>query len=134
VDDPKDVEIEGAEAPSLSPARPIPEYPDFDTVIWIDMTAYKDTPHIYPFVTKLQECLYRDLHGRLAIMRVEWAKAWAFTNEGPWRNSTVMDHFSRTFSSSDAREEWNWAVNTFEKYDPHGIFSNAFLDELLSLK
>jgi len=131
LDDPKDVEVEGAESPSLSPARPIPEYPQYDVVIWMDMSAYSDTPYALEFVSRLQQLLYRDLHGKLAILRAEWAKAWACTLQGSWTNTSIIDHYSRTFSSSD---EWNWAVRLFTKFDPHGIFSNDFLDYFLAIK
>jgi hypothetical protein len=134
VDNPADVEILGAEAPSLSPVSPLPEYPDFDVAIWMETSGYQDTPHMYEFLVQLQNLLFRDLHGKYAIIRAEWSKGWGYAENGAYRNTTVLNHYSRTFSTSDRLEEWNWAVKTLDKYDPHRIFSNDFLDELLSIK
>lgn len=134
IDDPSDVEIPGAESPSFSNARPFPEHPDYDVVVWFEFSAYGETPRVQEFATKLQDLYYRDIHGQLGILRVEWSKGWAHTEVGPWTNTTVMEHFSRVFSTSDKVEEWNWAVRVLHGYDPHRIFSNDFLDEVLVVR
>jgi len=134
LDDPRFIQVPGAESPSFSPLSPVPGYPDFDIAIWMDTSGYTDTPRLYEFLVRLQSLLYRDLHGRYGIIRAEWSKGWAFTQDGAWRNSTILQHYARTFSSSDQLQEWNWAVRTLQKHDPFNIFSNSFLDELFIVR
>jgi len=134
LDNPDFIEVLGAESPSLSPLSPVPEFPDFDTGVWMDTTGYQDTPYVYEFLVRFQSLLYQHLHGKHAVIRAEWSKSWAYDESGSWRNFTVLNHFPRTFSSSDQLEEWNWAVRTLDDHDPHRVFSNSFLDEFLSVK
>jgi hypothetical protein len=42
-----------------------------------------------------------------------------------------MKYIRRSFPSVTKNDGWNWAVSTLDKYDPHRIFTNPFLDELL---
>jgi len=134
LDFPEYIEVPGAEGsyPSFSPLRPVPEFPEFDIALYFDITGYEDNLYLYEFMVKFQSSLYQDLHWKYAVIRAEWAKGWAIAEGGPWRNSTVLNHYARTLSSSNENREWNWAVRTLDKYDPFRIFSNSFLDEFLS--
>jgi len=131
VDDPKDVDIEGAQAPSFSNSRPVPEHPDYDLVVWLEFSSYKETPRIQEFMRRLQDLYYEEIHEEIGILRVEWSKAWANTDVSPWTNGTILNTFPRVFSSSGEFNEWNEAVGILDGNDPHRIFSNDFLDDLL---
>jgi hypothetical protein len=132
VDDPNDVGIEGAESPSLSTARMSETHPEYDTVVWLDIASFLGSPKRVEFLLKLQNTLYQDIHDRIGIIRPEWSKEWAFTNDGPFSNETVTRLFSRTYSLKED-DGWDWAIRTFDRYDPFKMFSNEFLDKLLTV-
>jgi hypothetical protein len=66
-------------------------------------------------------------------VRPEWSKAWACTGAGPWTDAAILGStIPATVSAGQASGDgWSAAVSILGSYDPHGVFSNPFLDTLL---
>ena len=125
VDDPSEVDVPGAEAPSLSAARPVDGRPEYDTVVWLDALTLPGTAHEHTFFAEM-EAFIRTNYAGYAVARPEWAKRWASTDAGPWTDAQVMSE-----EIPAAFPEWEWTRSTFDRYDPARLFSNPLLDRLM---
>ena len=133
IDHPTDVPIAGAEPPSLSTVSPSRDHPEWDTAVWLSTLTLPGTPSAGEFGTELEAWISSHYTAQGAGVRPEWSKSWAYTNEGPWRNTNMIrreipDAFG---SGSGPGDEWRSAIATFDELDPPRIFSNTFLDTLL---
>jgi hypothetical protein len=126
-----DVPVTKGESPALSVVRPINTHPEFDTAVWVDILTLPNTPNLNKFLREIESFLFNTFNGIDATVRPEWSKGWAYTDHSAWSNKTVMKYIRRSFPSVTKNDGWNWAVSTLDKYDPHRIFTNPFLDELL---
>jgi FAD/FMN-containing dehydrogenase len=128
LDDPTHAGVPGAAVPALSAIRPVAEQPQWDTAVWLDVLTIPGTPHLNGFFRELENFLYATFTGTRAAVRVEWSKGWAYTDQAAWTAPAVLDgRIPASFPAS-----WASAVATLDEYDPHRVFSNAFLDRLLS--
>jgi hypothetical protein len=119
------------ESPALSAVCPIKTHPEFDTAVWVAILSFPNTPHLNEFMRKIESFLFNTFNGINATVRPEWSKGWAYTDQSAWSNKTVMENIRRSFPSGSEDDGWDWAVSTLNEYDPHRIFINPFLDELL---
>ena len=70
--------------------------------------------------------------GNLARVRPEWSKGWGYTHEGPWTNKEFLAYTRNTFSEERAEDDnWNWVVETLQKYDRMNIFTSRLNETLL---
>jgi FAD/FMN-containing dehydrogenase len=122
-----DIDVPSAQPPALSAVRPDRDNPHWDVAVWLDVLSFPDTPDSGDFYREIEEFILTHYRAPYALPRMEWSKGWAYTAEGPWRNPTVL---TRTIPSTFGAT-WQWAINHLNTYDPHRIFSNAFLDRLL---
>lgn len=125
LDDPAEVDVPGAEAPSLSAARPVDGRPELDTAVWLDALNLPGTPHEYELFSEMERWII-DHFSSYAVVRPEWAKRWATTPAGPWTDDQIFDEFI-----PQAFSEWDWAIETLERYDPHQVFTSPLLRRLL---
>nr|WP_246279648.1 cholesterol oxidase substrate-binding domain-containing protein [Psychromicrobium silvestre] len=126
VDTPSQVDVVGAEAPALSAARPVEGHPEWDVAVWLDLVTLPDTPHSNEFYSELENYFSR-LPANQGLARPEWAKRFAHTAAGAWTDTAAMQgEIPASFP------EWDWAVATLNKYDPHRLFSNPLINQLLS--
>jgi len=65
----------------------------------------------------------------IGFARVEWTKGYAYTEKMGWSNEKVMKEI---IPNSYPREEWNYAIGTWDTLDPHKIFYNEFLSNLVA--
>jgi cholesterol oxidase-like protein len=68
-----------------------------------------------------------------ASVRPEWSKAWGCTSSAPWTSTGIL---SGTIPAAVSAGQaggggWSAAVSILSSYDPHAVFSNPFLDQLL---
>ncbi len=116
------------DVPSLSSINPAIGHREHDTVIWINVLSIPNSPGLNEAMSELESFMWNEYDGTYASVRPEWSKGWAYTNGSAWSNTTVYRKFiPETFGIN----QWNWAVTTLNKYDPHRIFTNAFLDAFL---
>ncbi|MFJ6084788.1 cholesterol oxidase substrate-binding domain-containing protein [Streptomyces sp. NPDC092369] len=128
LDDPDDVELDGARAPLLSALRRSDAHPEWDTAVWFDVLTLPGTPHAEAFLRELEQFLLTAHDGQHALTRVEWSKGWAYTDEAVWSDDEVL---STVVPASFGESTWGQAAGMLDRLDPHGVFGNAFLDRLL---
>ncbi|KOU69290.1 FAD-linked oxidase [Streptomyces sp. MMG1533] len=127
LDDPADVESEGARAPLLSALRPSEEHPEWDTAVWLDVLTLPGTPYAEMFLREIERFLLDTYDGGHALTRVEWSKGWAYTDEAVWSDEEVL---GTVVPTSFGESVWGQAAGTLDRLDPHRVFANAFLDRL----
>ncbi len=132
VDDPGDLDIESAAAPSLSALRPRPDHPEWDTVVWFDILTIPGTAHANAFYRESEAWMFSHFSADYATVRPEWSKGWAYTEASAWSDSTLLrtaiPEAYRAGQSAD--NDWDAALATLDKYDPHGVFKSRLLDAM----
>jgi hypothetical protein len=135
LDEPDDVAVRHAVEPYLSGARPVPENREYDTILWFALNTNVGQPGAEAFFTEVEDWFLSNYRS-YAMVRPEWTKAYAFSPAGGWTDTkkltrTYPDTFGRRHGYP-ASEDWDRAVDKLKSYDPNGVFSNQFLDTLLS--
>ncbi|WP_255028589.1 cholesterol oxidase substrate-binding domain-containing protein [Rhodococcus sp. GA1] len=133
VDDADEVLVDAAGVPDLSPVRPRPDRPDWDSAIWMNVVSIPGTAGMPAFFREMEQWMAAHYSGDYATFRSEWSKGWAFDDEGGYRDpgflgETVPAMYRTGLPSGQG---WDAALAAFEQYDPHRVFSNRFLDRLL---
>jgi hypothetical protein len=98
----------------------------------MNVLTFPGTPGQYRYYRELEEWMRSNYRG-YATWRPEWSKGWACTDEGLWDDERTLAHrIPEGFRAGRRRDEdWDWAVRTLDRYDPHRVFSNRFLDRLM---
>jgi hypothetical protein len=81
-------------------------------------------------MTRIETFIFSHYSREMAIVRPEWSKGWAYTEDGgAWTNEELM---TQTFPElyGGGRAEWDFAVGVFNKYDPKRVFTNKLLNIL----
>jgi FAD/FMN-containing dehydrogenase len=137
LDRPSDVMVPNAVEPYLSAARPLPDHPDYDTVLWFAINNNVDMPGAAGFNTDLEQWFLSN-YSSYAVVRPEWTKTYAYTadgaNGGGWTNTQILTQtFPNTFRNHGYPSNSNWdaAVSMLNSYDPNRVFTNPFLDTLM---
>lgn len=131
LDHAQDTGVHGAEAPVLSAISPRADHPEWDVAIWLDLLTFPGTPDAHEFFREFEIWAFQHYSGNYAAMRVEWSKGWGYGSDAPWSDPTVLGtHIPDGFRASGP-EGWDWALARLDKFDPHRVFSNAFLDRLM---
>ncbi|MDG2031286.1 MAG: cholesterol oxidase substrate-binding domain-containing protein [Phycisphaerales bacterium] len=134
LDRPDEVEAAMPRSAALSALVPREDHPDWDVSIWLDLLTVPGTPSAGAFYSELEAWLF-DQFGEspIATMRVEWSKGWAYTDEGPWLSQQLIgNEIPDSLRAGRPRNaNWDAAHAGLEAQDPHRIFSNPFLDQLL---
>lgn len=133
LDQPAEVEVPSAGPPMLSAARPRPDHPEWDVVVWLDLLTLPGTPLANAFFREIEQWIFASYAGSYAAVRPEWSKGWGYTSTAAWSDPTVI---STTIpdayrAGQAAGDTWDAALAALNAFDPHRIFSNAFLDALL---
>lgn len=133
LDDPADAGVPGARSPVLSALRPRPDRPDWDTAVWLDILTFPGSPSADDFYCDLETWAYATYSGAYAAVRPEWSKGWAYTARGAFTDMTWLKReIPRAYRAGRRPgDDWDWAVATLNRSDPHRVFSNPFLDVLL---
>jgi FAD/FMN-containing dehydrogenase len=117
---PVEIRASGTDAmdgPLLSAVRPI--RPEWDAVVWFDVLSFPGTPAAERFYAEMEAWLI----GRFGdALRPEWSKGWGYSDTSAWADVSV---------AQSRYPEWDRARRTFDRLDPHRVFSNDFLDRLI---
>lgn len=130
-----DVLMPNAVEPWLSGARPHPDRPELDTVIWYAINNNVDQPLAAEFNTRLEQWFLSN-YASYGIVRPEWTKCYAYTADGPfgggWSNDEVLlETFPDTWRDGyPADTTWDAAVARLNAMDPHRVFTNRYLDRV----
>ncbi|CAG7832626.1 unnamed protein product [Allacma fusca] len=132
VDDPSDVGIKGAESPGLGHFHPIEGRPDMNIVVVIEITSTKivTTPEgqmLLEFLTAYEKKLFKYFNDGEAIVRLEWAKGWGFSNKGPNTNAEILAGVKKLGKFGPLK----YSVDILNKYDPFRVFTSKFTDFIL---
>lgn len=132
LDQAADVKVPSAGSPQLSATRPRPDHPEWDTAVWLNVLTVPGTPDMHAFYRDLEQFMLTNYTG-YATFRPEWSKGWAFTTSGghkdPTQLSTTIPNMYR--AGQPANDNWDTAKATLNALDPHRVFSNTFIDQLL---
>ena len=130
-----EVLIPGAVEPTLSGARPHPDHPEKDIIIWFAINNNPDQPLAAEFNTRLEQWFYSN-YASYGLIRPEWTKSYAYTADGQyggaWTNDEILTEVYPATWTEGYPEDNNWHTATaqFNAMDPHGVFSNSHLDKL----
>ena len=131
-----DVLIPNAVEPTLSGARPHPDHPDKDTIIWFALNNNVDQPDAGEFNARLEDWFLSNYQS-YAIVRPEWTKGHAYSADGiyggAWTHEEkLLEIFPDTWRQGYSEDaNWDFAARQLKATDPHGVFSNSHLDKLL---
>jgi FAD/FMN-containing dehydrogenase len=126
--------VTGAQSPILSAVRPRPDHPEWDVAVWMDMATVPVTPDYSQFYADMESWIWSHYTGRYGAVRPEWSKGFACTASAPWTDSTILGSTipAAVSAGRPAGDDWAAAVSLLHSYDPHAVFSNPFLDTLMS--
>ncbi|MFI1382656.1 cholesterol oxidase substrate-binding domain-containing protein [Embleya sp. NPDC020886] len=133
IDRASEVVTANAVEPTLSAARPRPDHPEWDTVVWLDVATLPGTPANHDFYQQMDAWIWGNYTGNYACVRPEWSKGWAYGVDGAWTDTAaVTGRIPNSFRTGlPTTSNFDAARATFNKYDPGRVFSNTFLDLLL---
>ena len=123
----------GTASPVLSAMRPHPRRPEWDAAVWLNVLTFAATPESQPFLRELERWILRKHRGAHSMVRPEWSKGWAHSGRTPWADRGMLTKSIPAAYRAGRRrdDDWDWAVARLDRYDPHHVFSNAFLDRLV---
>lgn len=125
--------VPDGDAPLLSTTRQVKDRPDLDTAIWFCILSFDGAKHQAEAFQRIENFFYKKIANVDNVVRVEWSKGYGYSKQGPWTNKRIVGGLLQSkFSASVDDDVWNVAVSTFNKYDPHRIFSNDYLNQLLA--
>ncbi|MFF0814676.1 cholesterol oxidase substrate-binding domain-containing protein [Rhodococcus sp. NPDC003318] len=133
LDEVADVAVPSAGAPTISAMRPRPDHPDWDTAIWLNVLGVPGTPGMFAFYREMEQWMRSHYTGADYTFRPEWSKGWAFGPDQPYTDGAIItgalpQSYRVGLPSND---NWDTAVATFNEFDPHKVYSNTFMDQLL---
>jgi FAD/FMN-containing dehydrogenase len=134
-----DVLVSGAVEPYLSGARPVPDHPEYDVILWFAVNNNVDQGGAQWFNYMLEQWMLSN-YSSYAVVRPEWTKTYAYTPNGAygggWTSTALLTGtFPNTFRIGyPIGSNWDAAVSMLNGYDPHRIFSNPYLDTLMPLR
>lgn len=133
MDDPADVRVESAGPPTISAMRPRPDHPEWDTAVWLNVLGVPGTPGMFAFYREMEQWMRGHYSGASATFRPEWSKGWAFSTELPYKDAGVIETtLPNTYREGVAADEnWDTARAVYNALDPHRIYSNTLIDQLL---
>ncbi|NMM90518.1 FAD-linked oxidase, partial [Rhodococcus sp. SRB_17] len=133
LDQDADVQVPSAGAPTISAMRPRPDHPEWDTAIWLNVLGVPGTPGMFAFYREMEQWMRSHFNDDNATFRPEWSKGWAFSSELPYKDAQIIEHdLPQTYRDGvPVNNNWDTANAAFNQLDPHKVFSNTFLNQLL---
>lgn len=132
LDEPADVGVHGARSGVLSALRPRLDRRDWDTAVWIDVLTFPKTADSVRFYRELEQWFFSN-YASYAAVRPEWSKGWAYGQQTAWSDPVVIGQTIPAAYRAGRRsgDNWDWALATYDRYDPHRVFTNPFHDVLM---
>ena len=133
LDQPGDVKVASAGAPTISSTRPRPDHPEWDTAVWLNVLGIPGTPDMFAFYREMEQWMMTNYTGSYATFRPEWSKGWAFTSAAPYKDSSIITGSipARYREGVPTSDNWDSARAVLNAQDPARIFTNTFIDQLL---
>ncbi|MHA6740622.1 cholesterol oxidase substrate-binding domain-containing protein [Rhodococcus erythropolis] len=133
LDQPSDVEVDSAGAPTISAMRPRPDHQEWDTAIWLNVLGVPGTPGMFAFYREMEQWMRNHYNNNDATFRPEWSKGWAFGPDKPYTDAPIITQgLPQTYRDGvPSSDNWDTANAAYNALDPHKVFSNTFLDQLL---
>lgn len=131
VDDDGEVLVDSAGVPDLSAVRPRADHGDWDTAIWMNVVSIPGTPGLSAFLREMERWMVANYSGDYATFRPEWSKGWAFTDDAAYQDEEFLTRTVPSTFRQGGDGNWDHAIATLDKYDPHRIFSNTFIDRFM---
>lgn len=117
--------------PILTATSPDPTAPHMDVVLFSNVLMLTGTPDSDAFYAEYERRVRFELDPRIARLRPEWSKNFAYTPDGASRDQRALAHIREQFRSGrPGNRRWDAAARTFDRLDPAGVFGNSFLDRL----
>ncbi len=134
LDRPAHVEVAGAKPPPLSSLVPS-RGSGWHAAVWFNVLSFPGTDHEYAFFRELERFLLDNYRGGHGLARPEWSKVWAFTRNAAFADDRLIGNgFPRRYRRGRPRHaDWDWALRTLDRYDPHRVFGNGFVDRLTAV-
>jgi FAD/FMN-containing dehydrogenase len=134
LDAPGDVEMASALSPQLSALRPRPDQPGWNVAVWFDILTMPGTPTSDQFYQDIEQWMFAHYTGSYAAVRPEWSKGWAYTDTAAWSNPTMLGTTipAAINAGQSVGDNWTSALAALDTYDPHKVFSNAFLNSFMT--
>jgi hypothetical protein len=99
--------------------------------VWLDVLTLPGTPSSNDFYQELEEWILATYSGSFARVYPEWSKGWAYTSQGAWQNSAVLDSVRESFTTGrNSDNNWSFEAAELQKYDQRKLFYNPLLDAL----
>lgn len=131
LDQAADSGVGDAQTAALSAMRPDPARPELDTIVFLSVLSIPGTPGMFSFFRELEQWMLGHYRGELGEMRPEWSKGWAYSEAAAWAEPAILaDTIPDAFGGGAEVKSWTKAFKILRALDPHGVFSNAFLDQL----
>jgi hypothetical protein len=82
----------------------------------------------------IEQWMFTNYVGSYAAVRPEWSKGWAHTDTAAWSNPTMLNTTipAAINAGQSAGDNWTSALAALATYDPHKVFSNAFLNSFMT--
>lgn len=122
--------VPDGDSPLLSPVRPVRNRPDLDTAVWIGVLSFTGARRQNEAFQKIERFFYNSIESDDAVVRPEWSKGYGYTTQGPWTDKNIVGLVQSKYAEYTDWDGWNVAASIFDKYDPHRIFTNDYLDKL----
>lgn len=118
-------------APILTATSPDPSAPEMDVVLFTNVLTLTGTADSDAFMADYESSVRSGFDSRVARVRPEWSKNFAYTAEGPTLDLDALEQVRHSFRSGrTGRTSWDSAAKTLDRLDPYGVFGNDFLDHL----
>ncbi len=133
LDVPGDVEMASATSPQLSALRTRTDQAGWDVAVWFDILTMPGTPYSDQFYRGIEQWMFNHYTGSYAAVRPEWSKGWAYTTTAAWADPTMLGSVipNAYRVGQSVGDNWDSALAALNTYDPHGVFSNAFLNSFM---
>jgi FAD/FMN-containing dehydrogenase len=132
LDQAADVKVPSAGAPTISAMRPRPDHPEWDTAIWLNVLGVPGTPGMFEFYREMEQWMRSHYTGDDYTFRPEWSKGWAFGADPYTDGGIISGALPQSYRDGvPASDNWDSARAAFNTLDPHRIYSNSFMDQLL---
>ena len=129
LEDVTDLHVDGnLKPPSISAlTKSMNASEEVDTAVWFDILTFPGQSDSNEFYQEIEQWFSDNFD--VESVRVEWSKGWAYTKEGAW---TDDDYLHNTIPQAFAHtpRSWDSTKKVLDEYDPKGIYTNPFLQNL----
>ncbi len=87
---------------------------------------------MFEFYQEMEQWMRGHYNNNAATFRPEWSKGWAFGPDPYTDTDIVTNQMPATYMAGvENVHNWETARGQYNDLDPHRIFTNSFMDQLL---